>query len=172
MPSKKSMIFVSLMLVTSMVLSTAGVMVGGTPPVNDGIDAIYMTGDWVVSVPDSYADETIVLTGNLSITGAGTLELINVTLVLNSTNYDGEYGITVWDGGHLYVNDTDGDFFTPDDMSSITNNATADFGYFFQVNDTAVFEMRNSKLDNCGLFGVQPDAAESGPRILSDSRRK
>lgn len=130
--------------------------------------ATFMNTDWIVNAPESHSDEVIVLTGNLTVTGTGTLDFSNVTLIMNVTGTDGDYGITVQDGGRFFVNDTDGNPLTTGDRSKISNNATFDRGFTFQVNSSSVFEMRNSRLEGCGLFGTMPGRNESGPLILSD----
>ena len=59
-------------------------------------------GDWVISNETSVWNETIILKGNLTIENGGKLILNNVTLLFDSSS-DGEFGITVKDGGELQV---------------------------------------------------------------------
>ncbi len=137
---------------------------------NDSIDNIqYINGDWVVNGYENYSNEIIVLTGNLTITGTGMLELVNVTLQMNSTHYQGEYRIGVWDGATFYVNDTDDDMSTKWDASHITNGMTPGLGFDFHVNDTASFHMRNSFLNHCGRLGGLASDELTGALMLSDN---
>ncbi len=143
---------------------------GGAPPPNDLIDGLqYIDGDWYVDDYRNYSNEIIVLTGNLTINATGVLEFVNVTLHMNVTVSDGAYRIVVRDGGHFYVNDTDNDTTTTGDASWITNNLPFDFGYFFQVNKTAILEVNNSVISNCGLLHGQVDAEKSSLKVLSDN---
>ncbi|MFO7618973.1 MAG: right-handed parallel beta-helix repeat-containing protein [Thermoplasmata archaeon] len=158
----------TMLLLSSSLVSSLSFIADGSGQAQDVPTEIMPPGDWVVAAPESRSDEVIVLNGNLIITNAGVLELTNVTLIMNVTVTHGDYGITVRDGGRFYVNDTDGNPATLHDRSLITNNATFGKGYTFQVNETATFEMRNSRLDNCTLATTHPDFKTSGPRILSD----
>jgi len=141
---------------------------GSPPPPSDIIDGVqYIDGDWVVSGYENYSHEIIILTGNLTITGTGMLEFVNVTLKMNVTVDCGDYHIMVQDGGSFFVNDTDDDNTTTSDSSKITNNDI--YGYVFQINETAVFEVRNSEIIGCGLLQEQADADKSGLKIMSNN---
>jgi len=143
---------------------------GSAPPPDDLIDGLqYIDGDWTVTGYENYSNEIIVLTGNLTVTGTGVLEFANVTLRMNATIDDGQYNIEIRDGGHFYLNDTDSSNLTMSDSSVLTNSETNSYGFLAQVNATAVFEMRNSIVRNCGLLGNQGDAEKSGLLLRSDN---
>jgi PKD repeat protein len=73
------------------------------PPASDG-GTTYFTGDWFVDAGDhlSYINQTIVLTGNLTINGTASLDLTNVTLAFNAS-FDGEFSMLVRPEGWLNV---------------------------------------------------------------------
>ena len=67
---------------------------GNPPPPNDGLDGLqYIDGDWDVSGEESYTDEIIVLTGNLTVLNGGDLTFNNVTLMMNNSFDNGVYNI-------------------------------------------------------------------------------
>ncbi len=143
---------------------------GSSPPPGDIIDGLqYIDGDWYVDDYRNYSNEIIVLTGNLTVNATGVLEFVNVTLRMNVTGSCGDYHIKIRNGGHFYVNDTDGDNTTSEDASVITHSETKMHGYLFQVNKTGVFEIRNSVIKKCGFLMGQIDADKSGLKILSDN---
>ena len=55
-----------------------------TPPF--ALEITYITGDWTVSDSQVRENETIVLTGNLTIQNGGHLTFRNVTLVMNCSS--------------------------------------------------------------------------------------
>ncbi len=63
-----------------------------------------MDSDWTIGPGqvEQRSNETIVLKGNLTVQGGGSLALDNVTLMINST-IDGQYGILVYADGRLLV---------------------------------------------------------------------
>jgi len=105
-------------------------------------------GDKTVIGVESYSNMEIILNGNLTIAGGGSLTLTNVTLMVNCT-YDGEHRIEVQSGGAMYISDTDGN---PDTGSDASNITAYDSGYrfLFWVRSGAVFQMINSELHCCG----------------------
>jgi parallel beta-helix repeat protein len=105
-------------------------------------------GDWEVESADtiSHQDKTIFVTGNLIVDGS--LTLTNVTLMMDTATYDGEYNITVNSGGSLIIKDTDDDFNTASDASIIESNSTYRFG--LQAYTDSHFELKNSELYDCG----------------------
>jgi len=62
----------------------------------------YVNGDWDVTGIESRANETIVLTGNLTIHSGGNLTFRNVTLKMNCS-FNGEFHIEVLSGGEFYI---------------------------------------------------------------------
>lgn len=59
-------------------------------------------GNWVITGTQVVQNESIALTGNLTIENGGNLTLQNVKLKLD-VGYDGEYGVFVGLGGSLYI---------------------------------------------------------------------
>ena len=147
------------------------VVAGSPPPPDDGIDGLqYIDGDWNVNGIESYTNETIVLTGNLTIEYGGNLTFKNVTLLMNSTTggatIDDYYHIEVQKGGTMYVLDYDSDNTTIYDTSNITLNDTA-AKYWFWVRDGSNFTMRNSELHECGGWSISSTGA--GLMIYTDN---
>src|SRR5271157_13752 len=60
------------------------------------------SGDWVVTGQEVVENTTIALDGNLTVIDGGSLTMTNVNLSLN-VQYDDQYGISVQEGGSLYV---------------------------------------------------------------------
>ena len=107
----------------------------------------YINGDWDVTGTEVRSNETIILTGNLTIQNGGNLTFHNVTLKMNCS-YDGQYHIEVLSGGEFYIYDNDNDNITTEDTSNITSNTV--HRYLFWVRENAKMEMRNSELHRCG----------------------
>lgn len=118
----------------------------GSPPSSGGESF----GDWVIRNKDNILRENqeIILKGNLTIEKGGRLTFKNVTLIMNCS-FDGQYNITVEEGGSFYIYDFDFNSSTINDSSKITayNN---NFEYGFLVEKNALFEMKNSELHECG----------------------
>ncbi|MCK5773984.1 MAG: right-handed parallel beta-helix repeat-containing protein, partial [Thermoplasmata archaeon] len=118
--------------------------------------ATYMTGTWYVNDTQNRSNEVIVLSGMLRINNGGELNLRNVTLMMNCTASNGQYGIYVY--GKLNVTDGDGDPSTTHDRSNITDspydadNLTAgfDYRYTFYVSSSENFVINNSIIRECG----------------------
>ncbi|UCE73571.1 MAG: right-handed parallel beta-helix repeat-containing protein, partial [Methanomassiliicoccales archaeon] len=138
----------------------------GTP--DDGIDGLqYVEGNWLVSGPENYTDEIIVLNGSLTVFSGGILTLRNVTLMMNCTS-NGQYRIEVRNYGSLIITDKDGDYTTTDDASNITDSpddtddesadGVSDFRYKFIVYQFGEFKMNNSILRECGYSGATHDS--------------
>ena len=140
----------------------------GHPPVTD---VTYLTGDWYVDAAEARANEIIVLTGNIIVNGTGLLEFRNVTLRMNCAAADGQFRIEVRTGGAFYVNDTDNNSATTAGASVLTNSNSASYGFAFQVNESATFEMRNSVLRKCGTLVSTAGASTSGPVLRSSSAK-
>jgi hypothetical protein len=65
------------------------------------------SGDWVVTANESYANQTIVIEGNVFVRAPGQLTLTNVTLEINSTTV-ARRGLEVEAGATLNTRDLDG----------------------------------------------------------------
>ena len=111
---------------------------------------IEKSGDWIVTGKEVYWNESIILTGNLTVKNGGNLTFYNITLVINCS-FDGEFGINVESGGELYILDYDGNPQTKFDMSNITS-ANKEFEYKFLVNEDTIFKFQNSFLSECGYW--------------------
>jgi parallel beta-helix repeat protein len=131
-----------------------------SPPPDDGVNGAYtqyIDGDWVVTGTESYSDEVIVLTGNLTIQAGGSLTLMNVTLAMNNTAANGTYYIYVNSGGSLSILDKDNDPTTTYDRSNITdspfdsdNGNSTDFRTRIRVYSSGVLTIKNSIVRECG----------------------
>ena len=143
----------------------------GTP--NDGIDGIqYIDGDWIVNTTESYTDEIIILSGNLTVESGGHLTLRHVTLALNCTTEDGQFNIEVLNGGTLVISDIDGNPATVNDFSNITDSpydvddgTNTDYEYAIRVYEGASFSLTNSLVRECGYDGND----NTGVQILADN---
>jgi parallel beta-helix repeat protein len=154
-----------LLLVTLLVIATltafATLAAAAHPDDQDvnqgGTGLSEFTGDWIVGADDelTYANQTISLDGNLSISDGGQLTLDNVTLVLHGGAFDAQE-ILVFDGELSII-----------DGSEI-RAADPDFNYYFQVYEDATFTLTDSYVRDCGrlfnLLGIQ-----AGVYIASDS---
>ncbi len=65
------------------------------------------SGDWVVTANETYANQTIVIEGNVFVRAPGQLTLVNVTLEINST-VSARRGLVVEPGGTFNTRDLDG----------------------------------------------------------------
>jgi fibronectin type 3 domain-containing protein len=132
----------------------ASVQGGSPPPPDDGIDGLqYIDGDWDVSGVESYTDETIILTGNLTILNGGSLTLNNVNLRMNNTFANGIYNIEVQTGGALNIlsgsNITDSTFDVDDGSGS-------DYRFMFWLRKDSNFQMMDSELHEVGWDNNNP----------------
>ena len=125
-------------------------------------------GDWDVIGVEVVENETIELSGNLTIKAGGSLTLRNVTLRMN-VEHNGQYGISVEEGGALSI------------YNSNISSATA-FRFFCSVVN-ASFIMKDSELRSAGWGGqwdwgaepkkrglhIQADDAVIDANLISDS---
>lgn len=168
MGPRKTISFAFCLLLTCSALPMAlEAGVPAPPPIAPGT-VVYIDGNWNVASAMAYADQTIVLTGDLVIQAGGSLSLANVTLRMNCT-LDGQYGIDVQAGGALFMNDTDRNPVTTADSSRIMVGLTPGRGYTFNLSAGAVFEARNSRIEGCGLLAGGTGAGTSGLQIRSSS---
>ncbi|MFA5415775.1 MAG: hypothetical protein WC295_09780, partial [Methanoregula sp.] len=59
-----------------------------------------VSGDWIITGSETYANTRFILQGNVAIRPGGSLTLDNVTMKMNQFT-DGQYGITVDSGSTL-----------------------------------------------------------------------
>jgi parallel beta-helix repeat protein len=135
-----------------------------SPPPDDGVDgayAQYIEGDWIVTGFENYTDETVILSGNLSVQYGGVLTFRNVTLMMNCTSSDGQYHIDVYSGGSFIITDGDNDPLTTHDNSNITdspfdgsdNGTSTDYEYYIYIWSGSSFKMNNTQVRECGYSG-------------------
>ena len=101
-------------------------------------------GDWVISSYTKVWNETINLTGNLTMKNNGKLIFNNVTLLMNCRK-NGEFSIDVENGGEFYIRDNDENSITTKDSSIITVNNS---NFIFYIRNGATFEIINSELNS------------------------
>ncbi len=132
-----------------------GASITGTP--------VPESGDWEINNETKIEDETIILSGNLIVNDGGSLILDGAILMMNCTS-DGQYGITVKNGGALTIKDS----------SHITNNGKKN--YYFIVNSGASFEMTDSTIEYCGYeiedYDNKMGWKQSGPYFACDGSIK
>lgn len=78
------------------------------------------SGDWVVADPTAISGREVLLDGNLTVTGTGSLTLTDVDLVLDVTT-PGGLAITVEAGGTLHLYDKDHDGATGGDATTVSS---------------------------------------------------
>ncbi len=118
---------------------------------------VYINGNWNVTTDTIRSNETIILSGNLTVLNNATLTFRNVTLKINSTSSQ-YYAIEVLAGAIFRILDIDNDNTTAADASVIERNNLSN-PYFFRVYDGSIFEMRNSELHGCGDATTVPKYA-------------
>jgi parallel beta-helix repeat protein len=106
------------------------------------------SGDWVVSTPESYSGQNILLAGNLTVAQGGSLSLSNVKLKLASPA-DGAFHIEVQAGGEILATDRDG-VPTPLDDATVFSSGSS-FAYQFWVRPGGRLIMRNCVVQDCGF---------------------
>ncbi|MFQ6060285.1 MAG: hypothetical protein ACE5KV_03170, partial [Thermoplasmata archaeon] len=67
-------------------------------------DIPHERSNWIVDTNLTVTNQTILLDGDLIVTGTGGLTLKGVTLVMNNS-FEGQYKIEVRDGGYLNITD-------------------------------------------------------------------
>ncbi|UCE38328.1 MAG: right-handed parallel beta-helix repeat-containing protein, partial [Thermoplasmata archaeon] len=156
---------IDLLVVTTLVLGILQIVLplnnstveAGTP--DDGVDGLqYIDGDWYVNGSESYTNEIIVLSGNLTINSGASLTLRNVTLAMNCSTENGTFTIDVW--GSLDISDLDGDPATTSDYSNITDSpfdvddrSSLDFRTAIKVYSGASLSIENSIIREMGYKG-------------------
>ena len=133
-------------------------VVGPAPPPNDLVDGVqYIDGDWIVTGTEEYTDETIILSGNLTVDSGGVLIFNNVTLAMNCSTENGTYEINVW--GTWDVSDNDDDPSTTFDRSKITDSpfdtddrSANDYKYAIKVWEFASLSIENTVISESRRF--------------------
>ncbi len=93
---------------------------------------------------------TIIVHNNIEVQYNASLTLINTTIKFNG-NGNCTAGLSILDGGSLYIFDYDNDPGTIADGSNITSNITDNkHRYYFIISHGANFSMLNSELHQCG----------------------
>jgi PKD repeat protein len=146
-----SMLVVSLMVGNSFI-----VMAGSAPPPSDGVNGLqYIDGNWNVNTAVTLTNEVIVLTGNLTVQGGGSLTLVNTTVYMNCTS-DGEYHIEIMNAGSLILMDG-GDGVTPNEAGdsdfSLISVYDTTFRTYFWAWSGSTFTATNSKMQYIGCTG-------------------
>jgi parallel beta-helix repeat protein len=145
------LIMLSLLVIHNIPHTVSG---GNPPPPDDGIDGLqYIDGDWDVNGVESYTDEIIVLTGNLTILNGGSLTFNNVNLMMNNTSENGIYNIEVQTGGSFTI--LGGSNIT-DSPLDIDDGSASDYRYMFWVRVDSAFSMIDSELHEVGWDNMNP----------------
>ncbi len=155
MKNKLSALIMSIVMVSVVFANTSLVLAGTPAPPSDVPDGIqYIDGDWTVAGSETYTDEIIVLTGNLSVPPGATLTLVNTTIQMNCTMI-GQYMIYV--GGNMYLQDG-GDGLTPleagDADASVITSSNPAFETYMYVDAGAVLDVQNSEILNVGRTDI------------------
>lgn len=154
-------------------LSPLGYVSAAAPPAIEDVTT-YWKDNWTVDSDATYRNQTIIVDGNLTITNGNTLTLINTTVMMNCTLFNGQYHIDVLTGGTLRVFDYDWDNTTTSDASLITDSpydvddgSGTDYAYNFSVNWGGILEFRNSSAWDCGW--ASSNDWEQGISIYGDN---
>ncbi|MCK4669769.1 MAG: right-handed parallel beta-helix repeat-containing protein [Nanoarchaeota archaeon] len=119
----------------------------------------YFSGDWDILTNVVCENETVPITGNVTILQGGNLTLRNATFNFN-LDYNGSLFINKSSGGGLWIYDLDSNQATTNDKSILQSNETGlffDF-YVFGSNDNDNFTMQYSEVSQAGVnngsFGI------------------
>jgi parallel beta-helix repeat protein len=100
--------------------------------------AQHREGDWVITGTEVVQNADVLLDGNLTVQGGGSLTLRHVRLTLNGT-YDGQYGIHVQAGGSITI-----------EAGSVITAASGAGHFSFVAEEGSQFVMQDSELHGCG----------------------
>ena len=146
----------------------------GTRSILQAQSKVYINGDWEITTDTVRSNETIILSGNLTVSNNASLTFKNVTLIMNCTA-SAQWRIDIRNGSTFRVLDLDGDNTTTAD-ASVLNSSDASYNFLFIVREQANFEMRNSEIHNCGGGYIAwpwnppaPNVAWYGMCILTDN---
>lgn len=123
---------------------------------------VEVLGDWNVTAPESYENQTIYLDGNLTVLAGGSLTLKNTTLMLNLSE-NGAHWLKIY--GSLLVFDIDNDSGTGQDSSVLCSNASG-FSYQVDFYDGSVIRMSNSQVTKCGFSGTYRGLTVNTPNAI------
>lgn len=130
-----TIISVTVLLLCNLAMVQVPVMADNEDPDAEG----KIWGDWNITFTKTIKDQTVEVSGNITVMSGGTLILDNATLIMNSTPQE-EWYITVnWGGGIQIVNG-----------SVVTNNATFDRPYYFAVEYGGSTTIRDSTIRRLG----------------------
>ncbi len=115
------------------------------------------SGDWVVTGNETYANQTIVIEGNVFVRAPGQLTLINVTLEINSTS-SARRGLLVEAGATLRTRDTDGLTLTSLDRT-VVRPVTSSERIFVVAAPGSAIDLRQSALWGVGYTQSPPNAS-------------
>jgi parallel beta-helix repeat protein len=132
-------------------------VVGPAPPPDDLVDGVqFIDGDWVVTGTEEYTNETIILSGNLTVDPGATLIFNNVTLAMNCSSENGTYEINIW--GTWDVSDYDGDTATTYDRSNISDSlydsddrSAGDYKFAIKVWEFATLSLEDTDISETGF---------------------
>ena len=156
----RSCVFLILVLLLTCVIFTRPVAAYQQPDISSWIDSYKHIVDFgndpdnIFASSRHYADETIVIDSDMEVDRGTSINMDNVTLVMNGTR-NGSLKIEVLDGGSLYLNN-----------SSIISIGPA---YNVYIYNNGTFGMKNSMLQGCGYQG--PDIRSYGLWINSNNNR-
>ena len=122
-------------------------------------------GDWTIENETIVWNETIVLTGNLTIEKYGNLTFNNVTLIMNCSK-EGEFSIETKNSSMFYILDFDNNSLTTNDRSNITSQNDSN-EFKFLINKGTKFVMKNSELNECGY--ASGDDGRKGLTIMTNN---
>lgn len=116
----------------------------------------YWDGEWDVDSDAVYQNQTIIVSGNLTVLGGFSLTLINVTIRMNNTGNMSTY-IHVNNGGSIVISDYDNDPLTTEDGCNITsNNTDGDHRFGFYAHQNSGLTVTNSEISQVG-HNMGPD---------------
>ena len=131
------------------------------------IDLLIFNENWIVDSLETYTNVTIILNANLSIENNGNLKFNNVELIINC-NFDGDFYVEVKNGGKFYINDNDNNKATTNDATLIRSDQE-DFEYLIYIREGAFFELKNSKLQDCGYDNSNPGLIINSDDVLIEN---
>ncbi len=97
-----------------------------------------VSGDWIIDSSESISDASVTLNGSIVIKSGGTLTLSNVDLTFAMNDQgatDGEFNITVQDGGTLII---ENDCYLTTDDPTLRSYILAESGSSIDISDSAI----------------------------------
>ncbi|MHA1470065.1 MAG: hypothetical protein ACTSSP_05825, partial [Candidatus Asgardarchaeia archaeon] len=119
-------------------------------------DIIEVYGDWIIETDTTYSNAVIIVTGNVIVKSGATLQLNNVTLIINSSSSQTFY-IEIQNGARFIVN------------NSLIKPKTISYRYYMVARSGSVIEFYNSTIEYAGLSMSYPGIRVSSTKaIFSD----